>query len=260
MKLFLTLITGLLSLSLTACGPKSANPEPLPPTPAETVETINWAYAPLAIRLGILADPILNEVIGGSTSLAVCLYQLSELSALTTLSQSREGLISLLTCAPTLAGAVSSDRLLVQPGQKMDLTLDRLEKTRYLAVVAGYQDLRPVSSVAYLPIPIEEDSHWLFFKRYQPQRLEAWLVLKSQTAQLFYKTPSDYGRLAKDLTVPEPKRGPDPKLPPKDLNPVVLKPDLFPTRTVGRAARIVPDPRKQSPDPNPLVFRPTAPR
>jgi predicted component of type VI protein secretion system len=191
------LALGAIFLAL-ACSPPGP-PAPPTPEPADSVETITWAYAPGAIQIGLLADQGLNGARDGPTGLAWCLYQLADPSRLLTLAQTQAGLLSLLNCSPDLPGTVSATRYYAQPGQRQDLWLDRLEKTRYVAVVAGYQSLRPAQSVGLLPIPIEESRRYFFFKAYQPLTLAAWLILKPQTAQFLPKSERDQGRLARDL-------------------------------------------------------------
>jgi predicted component of type VI protein secretion system len=227
---------------MLACG-KPGPPGPPPATPAETVETISWSYAPGAIRIGLIADQGLNVFGEGPTGLALCLYQLSDPNKLITLSQAKPGLLTLLACSPDLAGAVSAERLYVQPGQKSDLILDRLEKTRYLAVVAGYQDLRPANSAAVLAIPIETSREYFIFKRYQPEPFEAWLALKPQSVQFFHKSSKDRGRLAQDVK-DDPKPGPAPKFP-KAGSPTIATPDAQDLKT---AAKATPWPKPESDD------------
>jgi hypothetical protein len=155
-----------------------------------------------------LAETVLNVVDGVSSGLTICLFQLAEPNKILALSQTKSGLLGLLGCAPETAGALSAERYFIQPGQTLDLILDRLEKARYLAVVAGYQDLRPNLATAILPMPIQTGSKYLIFKTYGPEILDAWLILKAQNMQFFAKNPKDYGRLAKDLKPGEPKNAP----------------------------------------------------
>jgi hypothetical protein len=160
------------------------------------------------------------------------------------LAQTRAGLVGLLACSPEAKGVVSSERIYVQPGQRSDLVLDRLEKTRYLAVVAGYRELRPNFSAAVLPIPLEESREYFLFKRYAPQAFEAWLKLKAQNLQFFPKTPKDYGRLAKDAgdPVPGPASFPRPK------SPTLATPGERDVKAAAKAARAVPWPGPENDD------------
>ncbi|MDR0548088.1 MAG: type VI secretion lipoprotein TssJ [Deltaproteobacteria bacterium] len=244
----------LISLALNACGKPTA-PEPAPPTPAESVETINWTFAAGAIRVGLIADPVLNVAGLGtgpsSTGLTLCLYQLEDPNQFLTLAKAKPGLLKLLECSLEIKGVISSDRLYVQPGQKSDLRFDRLEKTRYLGAVAGYFDLRPTSAAAVLPLPIDESREYFLFKRYSPKEFEAWLRLKAQNLAFFPKTEKDYGRLAKDVEL-EPQAGETNKPPRPKNGPTIATPGEKELKQAAKAARASPPPKVDG-DENPIV-------
>ena len=178
-----------------------------PPSPkAATVEEISWTYAPGAIRLGLVADGDLNVEEGIPRSLAICVFQLSDVSWFLGTAGTRQGLDALLACQLEGSGVVGAERRFIQPGERKDLILDRLEKTRYLAVAAGYADMSPARSVGVMQIPIKEGRRYLILKGFFPEPLEAWIILKGRGMLAFPKDKSDYGRSAADLPR-EPKEG-----------------------------------------------------
>jgi predicted component of type VI protein secretion system len=181
------------------CGAKEGPMTPPPSQPADTVATINWTYAPNSINLGLIAETDLNLTDLLPHSLSLCIYQLSELTWLQVASSTRQGLEDLLACSSNSPGVVSAERRFIQPGGRMDLSFDRLEKTRYLAVVAGFSAMSADRSIKALPIPIKDGRKYLIFKTFEPDNFEAWLLLKAQALHLFFKDSSDFGRSVADL-------------------------------------------------------------
>lgn len=127
-------------LFLAGCAAKQ-----LPPT--------QWKYEKEAIRLHIRADNKLNLDDGEPHTLLLCVYQLSDPNTFNQLSNDEDGLYTLLDCTLFGQGAAVSKRLIIQPGQDLNMTLDRAEGARYVAIVAGYYIMEKARMVKVVGIP-----------------------------------------------------------------------------------------------------------
>jgi type VI secretion system VasD/TssJ family lipoprotein len=167
-RFLLLLITGSLLL-LTACAAKQ-----LPPP--------QWGYEKDAIRMHIKADSKLNLDEGEAHTLLLCAYQLSDPNTFNQLSNDEDGLYTLLECSLFGNGAAASKRLILQPGQDINLTLDRAEGARYVAVVAGYYILEKDRMVRIVEIPevVEKKGMIRVKKTRKPAHLSVELVLGPQ--------------------------------------------------------------------------------
>jgi type VI secretion system VasD/TssJ family lipoprotein len=86
----------------------------------------------------IKADGKLNLDEGEAHTLLLCAYQLSDPNTFNQLSNDEDGLYKLLECSLFGNGAAAAKRMIIQPGQDINMTLDRAEGARYVAFVAGY--------------------------------------------------------------------------------------------------------------------------
>jgi type VI secretion system VasD/TssJ family lipoprotein len=93
-----------------------------------------WTYEKDAIRMHIKADDNLNLDEGEAHTLLLCAYQLSDPNTFNQLSNDQDGLYKLLECSLFGDGAASAKRMIVQPGQDINMTLDRAEGARYVAI------------------------------------------------------------------------------------------------------------------------------
>jgi len=169
LKRFLSaLIAGSLLL-LTACAAKQ-----LPPP--------QWTYEKEAIRMHIKADSKLNLDEGEAHTLLLCAYQLSDPNTFNQLSNDQDGLYKLLECSLFGDGAAASKRMILQPGQDINMTLDRAEGARYVAIVAGYYILEKDRMVKMVNIPeyIEKKGFIKKAKTRKPAPLMIDLILGPQ--------------------------------------------------------------------------------
>lgn len=112
-----------------------------------------WTYQKDAIRLHIKADNKLNLADDEAHTLLLCVYQLSDPNAFNQLANDQDGLYKLLDCSLFGDGAAAARRVIIQPGQDIDMTLDRAEGARYVAFVAGYNILERARIVKMVDIP-----------------------------------------------------------------------------------------------------------
>ncbi len=140
MKRFLPILIAGAMLMLSACAAKQ-----LPPP--------QWTYEKDAIRMHIKADDKLNLDEGEAHTLLLCAYQLSDPNTFIQLSNDQDGLYKLLECSLFGDGAAASKRMIIQPGQDLNMTLDRAEGARYVAIVAGYYILEKDRMVKMVDVP-----------------------------------------------------------------------------------------------------------
>lgn len=146
------LVTIAALLTLTCCATKDK--APLPPVTAH--------YAPEGIVLNLSATPALNSYQEQPHTLRLVVYQLADQKSIQQFSQSSKSLRLLLQGAINNPARISQHELFVQPGEKTIWKLDRLAQTRWIAVVAGYFDLRPQDCMVMSPIPlITTESGWI---------------------------------------------------------------------------------------------------
>lgn len=169
MKRFLLIVMAGSLLLLTACAAKQ-----LPPP--------QWTYEKDAIRMHVKADDKLNLDEGEAHTLLLCAYQLSDPNTFNQLSNDQDGLYKLLECSLFGSGAAASKRMIIQPGQDINLTLDRAEGARYVAVVAGYYILEKDRMVKMVDIPefVEKKGFLKKTKTRKPAPLSIDLVLGPQ--------------------------------------------------------------------------------
>lgn len=157
-----------------------------PPVPVEDPNQLVWSWQPKALHLGVTAEHDLNRYEEQPHALMLCLYQLSSATAWGEHSKTPAGINTLLKCEGFDSSVVQSERLFIQPGEQRQLTLDRLEKGRYVAFVAGYahptaQRISPIFS-----FPVQHSTKGLLFwkkNQYWPGELNINLVFTEQSLQ-----------------------------------------------------------------------------
>ncbi len=158
-----------ISLLLSACAAKQ-----LPPP--------QWDYEKDAIRMHVAADGKLNLDEGEAHTLLLCTYQLSDPNTFNQLANDQDGLYTLLECSLFGNGAAAAKRMIVQPGQDINMTLDRAEGARYVAIVAGYYILDKDRMVKMVEIPeyVEKKGFIKKSKTRKPAPLNIDLILGPQ--------------------------------------------------------------------------------
>jgi type VI secretion system VasD/TssJ family lipoprotein len=113
-----------------------------------------WQYQKNAIVLHISGDPQLNLYQQKPHSLLLCVYHLKDLNGFNQLADQKDGLSALMDCGRFDQSVTYSKRLVLQPKQKLEETMDRTEGAKYVGIVAGYYDLRKESSSHSFPVPL----------------------------------------------------------------------------------------------------------
>ncbi|HEV7164212.1 MAG TPA: type VI secretion system lipoprotein TssJ [Gammaproteobacteria bacterium] len=134
------------SLLLAAC---SSAPAQL------TVAPDGWTYGPRLITLQLEATETLNIDSGQAHALSVGIFQLSDPGSFGGLSASPAGAEKLLdegaTADPSI---VDFDRVVLQPGEKRTVYINRAANAQYVGIVAGYYQLVSLQDVALFNIPV----------------------------------------------------------------------------------------------------------
>ena len=152
-KNFFLLMSILVLLLIHSCGGKTvrvpATGFPGPP---------DWRFEKDGIRIHLKGDSKLNLFQGDPHTLMVCIYNLKDPNAFNQLTQEKEGLTKLLECSRFDSSVTSSKRIVIQPGQELNETMDRGEGARYVSLVAGYFSLQKEKTTRLFPIPVRLQS------------------------------------------------------------------------------------------------------
>lgn len=150
----------LLALWLAGCG-GAPPPDPFhaPPAPSEDPAKVTWNLEQNGVRLLVETADDLNRQKDLPLGLTMCVYQLRDFAALQHMALTPKGIDALLNCSmDTGKDVVSAREWTLQPGQTLEVTMDRAESARYMAVVAGFAHLRPELCFAVQPFPLHQES------------------------------------------------------------------------------------------------------
>ena len=134
----------LIILSLVMAGCATAPSEPMP------------TYKREAVHLTLTASEQVNLYGGLPHATVLCVYQLSNPNVYQQMLEEVEGVDKLLSCENFDASVKSRRRIVVQPGDRKVVVMDRAEGARYLAIVAGYYKRAPGSFSRLVPFPVVE--------------------------------------------------------------------------------------------------------
>ncbi len=138
-----------LIVSLVLISSCAHQPPPLP----------QWRYAREAINLQIHADSNLNLHEGKPHTLMICVYQLRRKTNFNSLADEIDGRYKLLECRPFDTTVADTKRLIIHPGDNLNLLIDRIEGARHLAIVAGYYLLQKKRIIRMVDFPVITEQH-----------------------------------------------------------------------------------------------------
>lgn len=121
-------------------------------------------YAEAGIALTIKTEPMLNAWKGMPNALSLVILQSRDRQSLESLITSEKEVRTLFSGAALPADILSIDRITAMPGQQTTLHLNRVENTRYLAVVAGYYPVPGIEQAVLVSIPMAVTRGWLGWK------------------------------------------------------------------------------------------------
>ena len=123
--------------------------------PNLTVAPTDWTYGARLVQIDVSAASTLNIDSGQPHAISLGVFQLSNPASFTTLSASPAGAAKLLDQGQGAdASVVDFDRIVLQPGEKRTIFLNRAANAQYIGLVAGYYKLDALQDVALFNIPI----------------------------------------------------------------------------------------------------------
>ncbi|WP_269901418.1 type VI secretion lipoprotein TssJ [Paenalcaligenes faecalis] len=165
-----------LCMSLIGCGMfKTQSKE-------EALEKMQWEYGDNAIHLQLDAGPDLNWWGDQPHTLLLVVVQMDDLSAMEAYRSSAKAMSDLLLAETAPSGLLTLKRFFIEPGVKRDLQLARVDQSRYVGVVLGYQHLDPKRSIRLYQIGADMDRKGWVFRQYQakPEPLKIELRLGAE--------------------------------------------------------------------------------
>lgn len=126
---------------LNACAPRAVVPA-------------KWLYEKDALHLTLQADPGLNTYNDEAHTLHLCVYQLKDPNTFNQLTQSEDGLYTLLECTLFDGSVANYQGFFMSPGKQQTLVLDRAEGAKYIGLAAGYADLQKENATRLIDIPV----------------------------------------------------------------------------------------------------------
>lgn len=127
-------------------------------TPAQAIAQVKAPFAEGAITLNVRTDPDLNALQGIANSCTLLVVQAEQSSTLNKLLSTPVALKSLFSAAGAQDDILKVDRYAAMPGQSTTLHIDRSEKTRYIAIVAGYYPFPQKQHMVLVAIPVTTTS------------------------------------------------------------------------------------------------------
>lgn len=127
-------------------------------TPTQAISQVKTPFAEGSITLNIQTDPDLNILQGNANSCTLLVIQAEQSSTLSKLLSTPVALKSLFSAAGAQDDILKVDRYAAMPGQSTTLHIDRSEKTRYIAIVAGYYPFPQKQHMALVAIPVTTTS------------------------------------------------------------------------------------------------------
>jgi len=122
--------------------------------PKLTVDPQSWTYESKSISISVRATADLNAVSERPHALSLSVFQLSDTNTFTGLATTRDGAIELLNKGKIDSTVAQYTRIIIQPGEKKLITLDRAQTAKYIGIISGYHQLDPSLDVKVFEIPV----------------------------------------------------------------------------------------------------------
>ncbi len=137
-------LIGVFAVGLSGCVGK----------PVMKVSSNAWGYKPNAVRIQVQARGALNVVNGQSHTLVLGVFQLSDPGKFSVLGSTANGLYQLLSGSQTDKSIVNFQRFIIQQGERKTFVLARAAGAKYVALVAGYNNINPEMDRVIFNVPI----------------------------------------------------------------------------------------------------------
>jgi type VI secretion system VasD/TssJ family lipoprotein len=123
--------------------------------PQLTVSPDGWTYGPRLVTLQLEAAEALNLDSGQAHALSIGIFQLSDPATFSASTATPAGAAKFLDQgADADASVVDFDRIVLQPGEKRTVYLNRAANSQYVGIVAGYYQINTLQDVALFNIPV----------------------------------------------------------------------------------------------------------
>ncbi len=115
------------------------------------IQPPEWSYEKDAIQLHLVGDSQLNLYQKKAHSLLICLYHLRDPNGFNQLVDEKDGLGKLLECNRFDPSVTYTRRVVMQPNQEINESMDRTDGARYVGIAAGYYNTKQnkSSTMAY---------------------------------------------------------------------------------------------------------------
>lgn len=194
-KNLIYIVTFCLSLSLMgfantisfAKKKKDTPPGTMPLTAASTPDDVVWTFEKNAITLHINSVENLNTVNNEAHTVSLCIYQSPDSNSIQAFSQSEDGLKELLQCKSAIPERLQATQFYIQPNTSLDTKIDRAEGAKFIAVVAGFNQLTAQNCFAIFPFPVHTEKQRKIIRKetlYYPGKLDARIDLTADSVKL----------------------------------------------------------------------------
>ncbi|MCF8104199.1 MAG: type VI secretion lipoprotein TssJ [Desulfohalobiaceae bacterium] len=153
----------LILVAFSGCSAKNKDPLPQP----------DRQYKSEALEFQYQADSGLNMYGGQAHTILLGIYQFQDSEGMKRIIQSESGIKKLLQWPGqedelnklSLPGCVDTQMVIVNPGEKKTLVLDRAKNAQWIGIVAGYFELDSQNAYRMYEIPVEYVKEGWFFKK-----------------------------------------------------------------------------------------------
>lgn len=121
-------------------------------------------YASKAIQIEYRADQNLNTYQDKPHTLALVVYQVTDINPFNNLIKDATGLAKLLQGEKFDPSVMAVDRFFIEPGDTNQLDIDRYENVKWVGIVAGYYDLTPGQVTRIFELPVLIETKGMIFK------------------------------------------------------------------------------------------------
>jgi type VI secretion system VasD/TssJ family lipoprotein len=119
-------------------------------------------YIQDGINFHLRGDNRLNLYGGVPHALVLCAYQLTDANAFHQMLEEKDGMSRLMACTRFDPSVNYAKKIIVQPGQDLYEAMEKTERTRQVALIAGYYEFQKKQAVKIISLPVKK---MFFFKK-----------------------------------------------------------------------------------------------
>lgn len=162
----------LLPFVISGCSSPSENEQR-----KQAIESAQAVYANGAIQLKLKAEPMLNAFNDTANSCTVVIVQSKQRAQLDKLLNNPTLLRTVFNGNGVSEGLLQIDSYTMMPGQTVALHIDRVEESRYIAVIAGYYPAPDKNHTRVYSLPLSVTQQGWFNKSWTAQYVPARIAL-----------------------------------------------------------------------------------